>query len=147
MKLTDALLGEHGVIYALFDHVERELPATSTLEDVQRVTRVLAAALVSHAQIEDEMLFPPLETYLGPAGPLAVMRHEHEEIERAIEEVANARFFDEALERLRYALQVARDHFAKEEQILFHMAQQSIPVQDLEQLGHRWADSRGVAVG
>ena len=147
MKLTDALLGEHGVIYALFDHIEQELPRIETLDAVQRATRALAAALVSHARIEDELLFPALETHLGPAGPLAVMRQEHEEIEGAIEEVASAQTQEAAADRLRYGLQVARDHFAKEEQILFHMARQSLSAQELEQLGNRWAEARRVTVG
>lgn len=147
MKLTDALLGEHGVIKALFDHIEQELPGLETLDSVQRMTRALAAALASHARIEDELLFPALEAHLGPAGPLAVMRHEHEEIEAAIEDVASAQTQEAAAARLRYGLQVAQDHFSKEEQILFQMARQSISEQELEQLGIRWADARRVAIG
>ena len=88
MKLTDALLGENGVIYALFDHVESELADMKTIDDVKRAGAALSAALVSHARIVNEILFPALDPHLGQAGPLAVMRHEHEEIEGALGEVA-----------------------------------------------------------
>ncbi len=147
MKLTDALLGEHGAIYALFDYVERELPQLETLNDVQRIGGVLAAVLVSHARIEDSMLFPALETQLGTAGPLAVMRQEHDEIDGTLQEVLSAETPDVAEERVKHALQVARDHFAKEEQVLFEMAQHVLPEQELVELGCRWADARRVAVG
>ncbi len=147
MKLTDALLGEHGAIYALFDWVELELPHLETLTDVRRIAGVVAAVLVSHARIENEMLFPALETHLGTAGPLAVMRQEHDEIDDALREAVSAETPDVARERVEHALQVARDHFAKEEQVLFGMAQQALSEQELARLGLRWANARRVAVG
>ena len=129
------------------DWVERELPHLETLTDVQRIAGVVAAVLVSHARIENEMLFPALETHLGTAGPLAVMRQEHDEIDGTLREVGSVETPDVAKERITHALQVARDHFAKEEQVLFGMAQQALSEQDLAQLGVRWADTRRVAVG
>ncbi|MBZ0272579.1 hemerythrin domain-containing protein [bacterium] len=147
MKLTDALLGEHGVIYSLLDHVERALPAATTLNDVKPMAGLLMAAVASHAHIEDELLFPALDPHLGQAGPLAVMRHEHEEIEKALEGAANAQTFEAAVENLRRLIGTARNHFGKEEQVLFHIAQQVLSESDLERLGGRWADARRVAAG
>jgi iron-sulfur cluster repair protein YtfE (RIC family) len=146
MRLTDALLGEHAVIYALLEHVEQELAGLDVLADVQRLTRTLTATLISHARVEDRMLFPALEVHLGREGPLAVMRQEHAEIETAIEDVASAGTCAAAVERLRYALQATRDHFVKEERVLFHMARQFMSEQDLERLGCSWAAARGVAL-
>lgn len=147
MKLTDALLGEHGVLYALFDHVERELPGLITLDAVQRVSSSLGAALISHAKVEDELLFPVLATQLGPESPLAVMREEHELIEEALDDVARATELETAVERLEEALRIAREHFGTEEEILFHMAAQTLSERELEQLGYRWADARRVRLG
>jgi hemerythrin-like domain-containing protein len=146
LRLTDALLGEHAVLYALLDHVDEELAGLQALTDVQRLTRMLAAALISHARVEDQLLFPALEVHLGRAGPLACMRQEHAELETAIEDVAGAATCGAAAERLRYALQAARDHFAKEERVLFHMARQFMSEPDLERLGCCWAAARGVAL-
>jgi hemerythrin superfamily protein len=146
LTLIDVLSGEHGIVNALFDHVERELSDTPTLEGIQRTTRALAAALLSHAQIEDELLFGALEAQIGPHGPLAVMRHEHEEIERALALVAAAQNPDEAVERVRRALSVSREHFAKEECVLFNIARRSVPPQELERLCRTWGERRHVAV-
>lgn len=146
MNITDALLGEHGIIYSLFDHTEAELENLTTLQEVQQLTRFLAAALVSHARLEENEFFPKLEVYLGPAGPLAMMRHEHHEIDGAIEAVETLDDFDEAVARLRYAIEVARSHFAKEEQILFNMARRSMSTDELESIGQRWAEIRKVAI-
>ena len=56
----------------------------------------------------------------------------------------NATDHDAALRQLRYATQIARDHFAKEEQILFGMAQQMLSASELERLGAVWAEARCV---
>lgn len=146
MKLTDALLGEHGVFYALFEHIEQELPRMKTLGEVQCAAGLLTAALVSHARIEDEQLFPALDPHLGPAGPLAVMRHEHTEIDGSLAEALRCDAHEAAVERLRYAIGVARDHFAKEEQVLFNIARRVLAEEELARLGERWAGVRGVAL-
>jgi hemerythrin-like domain-containing protein len=146
MRLTDALLGEHAVIYTLLDHLDQELDGVQALTDVQRLNRALAAALISHARVEDQLLFPALEVHLGREGPLACMRQEHAELEAAIEDVSNAATCGAAVERLRDAMQAARDHFAKEERVLFHMARQFVSEGDLERLGCCWAAARGVAL-
>lgn len=147
MKVTDALLGEHGVMNAIFDHVEQLLAAARTVADVRSAAGVVTATLVSHARIEDELLFPALERHLGPAGPLVVMRHEHEEIERALEAAAAAQTPADAHEHLRRALGIAHEHFAKEEQVLFRMAHDVLSDAELEQLGASWAAARRVWVG
>ncbi len=144
MQITQALLGEHGVLYALFEHVEAGVPGMETLADVQRAGTTLIATLGSHARIENEILFPALEPQLGPGGPLPVMREEHDEIEAALNDVVNATSYDAALSQLRYAIRIARDHFAKEEQVLFGMAQQMLSASELDRLGAMWAETRRV---
>ena len=144
MQITQALLGEHGMLYALFEHVEAGLPKMETLAEVQRAGATLTATLGSHARIENEILFPALEPQLGPGGPLPVMREEHDEIETALEDVVNATGLDAALGQLRHALQITRDHFAKEEQVLFAMAQQVLAADELDRLGAMWAETRRV---
>ena len=146
MKLTDALLGEHGVIYALFNRLEQAFPELKTGEEARQMAATLAAALASHAAIENEFLFPALEPHLGPAGPLAVMRQEHEEIESALQAATTAAAPAAAVESLQHVLAVARDHFSKEERVLFRMAQQTLGDEGLLQLGQRWAERRRVFV-
>lgn len=147
MRITDALLGEHGVFYAQFEHLAEALPRTRNVEEVHSLAAFLAAALGPHAHLEDELLFSALEPYLGTAGgPLRVMRSEHDEIEGALDRVQQVHELEAARNLVRRALTVAREHFAKEEHVLFPMAAQFLGDNRLAELGAAWAQRRDVMV-
>jgi len=146
MKIIDALLGEHGVFYAQFDHLEETVPASVSLAKVQSQAAVLTAALATHAGLENELLFSTLDPHLGQMGPLAVMRMEHDEIENTLGQVQEAQDLAQAQRLVLHAVRVARDHFAKEEQVLFPMAHQVLDENTLTQLGARWAERRHVMI-
>lgn len=146
MKITDALYGEHGPLYALLAHCEGSA-AQWELADLMLAGRTLEAALLSHAAVEDELLFHALEARMPAGGPVAVMRSEHEEIDACLAALREAS--DEATARrslLRMVL-VAREHFAKEEQVLFPIAEDLLGDAELARLGGEWAARRGVACG
>ncbi|MEK7728502.1 MAG: hemerythrin domain-containing protein [candidate division KSB1 bacterium] len=145
MKITEALLGEHGVFYAQFDHLEKVVPRMENLTLVQSQGALLASALAPHAHIENDLLFHALEAHLpSDSGPLAVMRMEHDEIEGTLQRLLEARDLGEAQNLIRHVIDTARGHFAKEEQILFVLATQMLGARALEQLGQRWAEARRV---
>ncbi|MBI4273941.1 MAG: hypothetical protein HY659_04510 [Rhizobiales bacterium] len=74
MKLTDALLGEHGAFYMLFDQIEEIAATENAMAQWRGATTVLEAMVNSHAVLEEELLFSALEPHLGKeAGPLALM--------------------------------------------------------------------------
>jgi hemerythrin-like domain-containing protein len=146
MKLTDALLGEHGAFYALFDEIESLASVAGTHTQVQSATAVLNALVMSHASLEDQLLFATLEPHLGGTGPLEVMREEHEEIERALDRIEDATTLEEAADLVRSALTLARSHFQKEERVLFRMAEQLLDEKTLVRLGRTWASARGVSL-
>jgi iron-sulfur cluster repair protein YtfE (RIC family) len=147
MKVTDALLGEHGVFYAQFDYMEKSIPHAQDLALVKSQGAMLAAALAPHAHLEDELLFVALEAHLDPqSGPLAVMRMEHNEIEGSLERLQTLQDLAEAKNLLLHAIQTARAHFAKEEQVLFPLAGQMLEASKLVQLGAKWAEQRKVRV-
>lgn len=146
IKITDALLGEHGVFYRLFDHCEAGLSGWG-LEQVQAAGAQVASALASHAQVEDELLFTSLEEHLpADAGPLVVMRMEHQEIEGGLEKLPSVTDPEAARALLARILHTARDHFAKEEQVLFPLAGERLGEARLQELGRHWAARRGVSV-
>lgn len=147
MKITDALLGEHGAIYALLGHAARRLEDLERLEEVQGLAGLVEDVLVSHARLEDELLFPELEQHVGPVGPLAVMRYEHTAIEDGLAAVAATSERAEAVDRLRETLQLTHAHFAKEEHVLFPLAQRALGEDRLAELGTRWALARRVEIG
>ena len=146
MKLTDALRGEHGVFYAQFDYLEQAIPAAEDLASLKALTAMLASALATHAKLEEELLFQALDPYVGELGPLAVMRAEHEQVEGGLSEIPGLTDLAEAQQRLLYVVEIARQHFAKEEQILFNLAPESLGDEMLGDLGAEWAKRRGVMI-
>ena len=147
MMITDALLGEHAVFYAQFDYLEQSLPTADSLPLVKSQGAMLAAALAGHAQLEEELLFTTLEPHIGPMGPLAVMRMEHEEIEQTLlERLPAAQELDQARKLLLRVIEVAREHFAKEEQVLYRLAPQSLSAEILTDLGAQWAAHRAIVL-
>lgn len=146
MKITDAFLGEHGVFYAQFTHLEAVLPQLGDLAQIRAQAALLTAALESHAHLEDNLLFDPLEPHLGQGGPLAVMRMEHQQIEEGLGMLPAAPDAAAARQLLLQVIALARGHFAKEEQVLYPMAHQALGEEGLRALGARWAVQREVVI-
>lgn len=165
MKITDALKGEHGVFYAQFQFIEKALDDVN-LTTLQALGAMLASALAPHAQMEDEILLPPLEEKIGQDGPTGPFRSEHvqidtmlerlqgirdvsgahDRIEGALARLPDAKKVEEAQQLVRDILFAARDHFAKEEHMLFPLAEEILNDGTLELLGMDWAQRRGVAL-
>ena len=146
VKVTDALLGEHGVLYAHFDRIEAVAAVATRLTQIQEASVVLSAVVRSHANLEEEVLFPALEAHMGPTGPLAVMRTEHDEIEDALQQIQEARDLDDGVDRVARALSIVRSHFQKEEEVLFSMARQMLDEETQIRLGKAWAEARRVTI-
>ena len=146
MDITHALVGEHGVFYALFDHLEREAERADSIDTLRCLAASLADALIPHAQMEDELLFSALEPHIGPMGPLAMMRHEHSEVEGGLLALRDESDAGVVRNRLAHVIATARVHFKKEEQVLFPMARQHLDAKLLDELAQTWAARRGVAL-
>jgi iron-sulfur cluster repair protein YtfE (RIC family) len=147
MRITDAFRGEHGVFYAQFDLIERTVPTAGAVAEVRAMAAMLAAALIPHAMLENELLFIPLARRTNNDGaPISVMRMEHEDIEGGLVRAEASTELVEARQLLLSAIEQAREHFAKEEMVLFPLAEQEIDRGRLEELGDQWASRRAVAV-
>jgi regulator of cell morphogenesis and NO signaling len=105
---------------------------------------MLEVALAAHARLEGELLFAELASRIGPAGPLQVMHMEHDAIDRTLAHLPTAADAAETWQLIREVMDIARVHFAKEEEILFPLADRTIPAEILQQLGRRWAELSGV---
>ncbi len=162
MKITDALKGEHGVFYAQFSFIEEQL-AKASLSTTKSLGAMLASALAPHAHIENDVLFPAIEEKIGAGGPTTVMRHEHiqiegmleqlsefasahDEIEGSLAQLPKANDAEQARRLMQDVLLAARNHFAKEENVLFPMADQMLDESALGKLGMEWASRRGVVL-
>ena len=145
MRITDALLGEHGVFYLLLQDIEQALPAIENLAILQNRIAPLAFSLEAHASLEDELLFTALEPHLGTqGGPLAVMRMEHDQIVSLLERIPSAPDLAQARALAAQMIEVSRGHFRKEEQVLFRMARQVLGEDELSALGAHWLQRRGI---
>lgn len=145
MDIIEALLGEHGALSAQFDYLEAAAPQLP-LSALKAQADLLAAALQSHARLEDELLFTALEPALGAGSPaLLGMRLMHEEIDRGLEACRAAVDETEAQGDLLGVLGLARQHFLGEEQTLFPIARERISRETREALGAEWAARRSVA--
>lgn len=147
MKITDAFLGEHGPLYAMLNYLEKNIEIPQALEVIQGKAEVLDSALTSHACLENDLLFAALDPHMGPMGPLVVMRHEHDQIEQGLARIIQKKVQgpEEAKALLMEIIQIARQHFAKEEQVLFPMALQILNSGALEDLAGQWAHRRQIS--
>lgn len=130
MQILDELRHDHDELRAVMSALE------SGAATPERLARFVTA-LTTHAHREDELLFVALERYL-PAdhGPLQVMRSEHEEIEGGLARLGGA---DPAAPAVRADIArlcaLARDHFRKEEEVLFAFAARLLDAPRLAALG------------
>lgn len=146
MKITDGFLGEHAIFYAQFTFLEEKMPKAEDLSLVKAQGALLESALASHAALEEELLFQNLEPHIGPGGPLAVMRVEHNQIEGNLTALPRLETCVQAQDNLLQTIQIARAHFAKEEQILYPLSERTLGNDRLSELGEQWAARRKVMI-
>jgi len=146
MKITDALLGEHGAFYAQFDRLDEQLPSCRDVAEVREQAALLASALVSHARLEDEQLFAAMARAGADPGLIASMESEHEVIADRLSRAQGTADLTLARNELLEAVSLARDHFAKEERLAFPLANELLASAELLDLGAAWAERRDVFV-
>ena len=146
MKLTDALLGEHGAFHALLDGIEEMAPIAGDVAQIDSATAVLATEIKAHAALEEELLFPALEPHLAAGELIAEMHAEHKEIRRGLERIENAEDISEAIEAVQQTINAARNHFRKEETVIYALAKEVLDDETLTRLGKAWAAARRVTI-
>jgi hemerythrin-like domain-containing protein len=144
MDVTQALLGEHGIVHLLVEQLDEALPRHQTTAELRAAAEPLAITLLAHARIEDETLFQPYEKHTGTLGPLKCLRHEHELMDQQIRALFRLEDLAVLREQIRALLDVTRRHLAREEEVMFKAAREAIAAGELEHLGHHWAEFRGV---
>ena len=65
MDVTQALLGEHGIVHLLVEQLDEALERYQTTAELRAASEPLAITLLGHARIEDETLFQPYEKHTG----------------------------------------------------------------------------------
>ncbi len=144
MKLTDALLGEHGAFNALFNTIETLADTSGDVAQIEAALAALAAEVSSHAALEEELLFPALEPLLEDDELITEMRAEHREIRAGLERIEDAQNLQQAVDAVRLTFAVARRHFQKEEEVLYPLAGRLLDEEAQTRLGETWAAARQV---
>jgi hemerythrin-like domain-containing protein len=142
MKITEILVAEHVVFHNLFDHIEKTLPRLKTLAEVKSLAATLDALMRPHAGTEDDLLMGQLEHCLEQLGQSETFHEEHEQIDAQLAEVQKARGPKQARDLLLRAVSRSREHFDKEERIVFPMAERVLKAKTLSDLGKQWMKRR-----
>ena len=142
MKITDAFMAEHAVIYAQLDYLEHAIPAAKTLGELKVMAGLLEAALKPHAEAEDELLFNGLEPGLDQMGKLEKVQDEHDAICDGLCLVQQARVKKDAQRRLLAVVHLTRKEFDLEDRLIFRMAEELLHEATLLRLGKLWARQR-----
>ena len=147
MQITKALLAEHVVFHNMFDHLERIIPALKTSEEVKALSSLVTAMMKDHSTIEDQLLIEPMEHCLSQLGQEENFHEEHDKIDDALVAIQDVCDADTGKELLLKAVHLAREHFDKEDRLVFPLAEQNLSEASLLELGRRWEKERDVIFG
>ena len=145
MKITEILMAEHAVFHNLFDHIEAAVPRLKTPGEVKLLATLVDKVLAPHSKTEDDLFIEPLEHCFEQIGQSETFHAEHRQIEETLAKVQKARTVGDAKTILLRAIAAARDHFDKEERIVFPMAERVLKAKTLSDLGREWLQKRDSA--
>lgn len=144
MKITDALIAEHVVFHTLFDTTEAILDEGRSLEEIRAVARLLTDLLDRHSVAEHDLLLPFIDPYLEHIGQMKNFHKEDDVIVETLKRVTTCESAEEAKKLLKRAVQFSREHFDKEERIVFPLAEKNLKLESLQKLGEEWANLKEV---
>lgn len=145
MKITDVLRAEHAVFHNLFDHIEVTVPKLKTLAEVKALAAVVETVHAPHSKTEDDLFIEPLEHCFDQIGQNETFHAEHKQIEETLAAALKAKTLKDAKRILLGAIAACREHFDKEERIVFPMAERILKAKTLSELGKKWLCRREMA--
>lgn len=145
MNIIDALIGEHGLLYALFDRVETEAPRLEDLDLLRAEADVLVAGLQAHLSLEDALLCARMTAHAKRQPPIVGCEISHEEIDAGLARFWAAEDTAQARGHLLGIVALARRHSGGQEQWLFPLARRLLGEATLQALGAEWSARRRIA--
>lgn len=144
MSIVSDLLGEHGVLCALLDRLE-ELAPHANLPELRALRDLAAECIQTHAQVEDDLLFGPLERTSSRAeAAVRGMRTMHQDIDHLLEELVPMEHEARVREQLLNLATLTSMHFLAEEEAIFPLAEEALPGEVLEELGRQYLERRAL---
>jgi hemerythrin-like domain-containing protein len=142
MKITEALFAEHLVFHSMFDQIEARVPHLGTVAEIKTLAALMEAMLKAHSDTEDQLFLGPLEHCFEQIGQRDSFLEEHQEMGECLHLVQKATRVQAARELLLAAVAHSRQHFDREERIVFPMAERVLKDATLSELGQNWMDQR-----
>lgn len=149
-KGLNQLKGEHPPLLAQLEElheltkkIELQTDPEQTFFGLKTKVEKFKAELDPHSEREEGVLFPMMGVYIGTSsGPIAVMEYEHDQAKSKIKEFLLVAEKGElstieiksAAELIKNAYYILTEHFSKEENVLFPMAERMLTVEEKEEL-------------
>jgi regulator of cell morphogenesis and NO signaling len=130
-------------MYELTQKVDQEIDIETNLTGLITKVKEFKAALDPHSEREEGILFPMMGAYIGTtSGPIAVMEYEHDQAKSNIGaflakvegDLGSNEEKKKAAELIQNAYFILTEHFSKEENVLFPMAERMLTVDEKEEL-------------
>jgi regulator of cell morphogenesis and NO signaling len=135
------LLNQLEEMYDLTQKIDQELDIESNYTALVTKVKEFKAALDPHSEREEGILFPMMGVYIGTtSGPIAVMEYEHDQakanigafLKKAESELDSIEEKKKAAELIQNAYFILTEHFSKEENVLFPMAERMLSDEEKE---------------
>ncbi len=142
MDITDRFVVEHQVFLRQLVILEDAMtgPSDALPGRLAAIVETLQAPLEAHADAEENILFPELESRMGgDSGVLPVMISEHRTIQGAVAEIKSSQDAARARRLAETLIDVLREHIAKEDDLLFPAARELLGPARLKELDTRYA--------
>jgi hemerythrin-like domain-containing protein len=136
--ITQALVMEHAVFCAVFDQVERVFPKLGSAREVKLLATVVEGMLSGHGETETNLAYSALDHVLKEDDRLNRLHQDHHEIDKHFKRVHQATNLTGARRLLKKALTAMREHFRREEEIIFPFLERVIRPETLDTLGETW---------
>ncbi|MEY2191428.1 hemerythrin domain-containing protein [Neobacillus sp. BF23-41] len=143
------LLGQLEGLYDLTQKIDQEIDVETNFAGLITKVKEFKAALDPHSEREEGVLFPMMGVYIGTtSGPIAVMEYEHDQakanigefLEKAESGLATTEETKKTAELIQNAYFILTEHFSKEENVLFPMAERMLTEEEKEELYRKIQD-------
>ncbi|WHY02198.1 hemerythrin domain-containing protein [Neobacillus sp. DY30] len=139
------LLAQLEGLFNLTSQIQENSNIENIFEELIIKVNEFKAALDPHSKREEGVLFPMMGVYIGTtSGPIAVMEYEHDQAKSKIHEFlekADSSITEQEKKILsdlvKDAYFILTEHFAKEENVLFPMAERMLSDDEKEELYKR----------
>lgn len=138
-----ALRAQMEELYSLTQKMDQEIDVEANFIELIIKVKEFKGALDPHSEREEAVLFPMMGVYIGTAsGPIAVMEYEHDQAKSNIGAFLQKAEVSESIneekkklaELVQNAYFILTDHFNKEENVLFPMAERMLSNEEKTEL-------------